>query len=263
MTFREPVILGRTGLKVSRLGLASGYGVPAHAVEKAFHEYSINYFYWASPRRSGMKKALRNLAADHRDNMVVVFQSYDHLGLVMSHFHDNGLLALGLEYADVLLLGWFNHYPSPRVLEAAVKLKEQGKVRFLALSGHRRANFRELLQRADSPIDIFMIRYNAANRGAESEVFPYLPKERRPGITTYTATRWSQLLKARKMPQGEKPLTASECYRFVLSNPAVDLCMTGPADAQQMEEGFKALDACPLSEEEMARIRRIGDYVHG
>jgi len=30
---------------VSRIGLASGYGVPAAAIEKAFHEYGINYLY--------------------------------------------------------------------------------------------------------------------------------------------------------------------------------------------------------------------------
>ena len=32
---------------VSRMGLASGYGVPAAAIEKAFHEYGVNYL-WVS-----------------------------------------------------------------------------------------------------------------------------------------------------------------------------------------------------------------------
>jgi hypothetical protein len=37
MDFKERVPFGRTGLMVSRIGLASGYGVPAAAIEKAFH----------------------------------------------------------------------------------------------------------------------------------------------------------------------------------------------------------------------------------
>ena len=65
------------------------------------------------------------------------------------------------------------------------------------------------------------------------------------------------------MPPGEKPLTAAECYRFVLTNPSVDLCMTGPADEKQMDEALEALDAGPLNEEEMARVRRIGRHIYG
>jgi hypothetical protein len=42
MSFREHTKLGRTGLEVSRLGIGSGYGVPAAAVERAFHEHGVN-----------------------------------------------------------------------------------------------------------------------------------------------------------------------------------------------------------------------------
>ena len=35
MTFNEPVVLGRTGLRVARLGIASGYGAPTEAFEEA------------------------------------------------------------------------------------------------------------------------------------------------------------------------------------------------------------------------------------
>jgi hypothetical protein len=37
MDLKKRVPFGRTGLKVSRMGLASGYGVPAAAIEKSFH----------------------------------------------------------------------------------------------------------------------------------------------------------------------------------------------------------------------------------
>lgn len=261
--FRIPVILGRTGLTVSRLGIASGYGAPAAAVEKAFHEYGINYFYWSTPRTAKMREGLGNLTKTHRDKIVIALQSYDHSGLLTPRAVNKGLKALGIEYADVLLLGWYNYFPK-RVVETALKLKEQGKIRFIAMSGHNRKLFGQLAQQEDSPIDIFMTRYNAVHRGAEKDIFPYLPEDtgKRPGITIYTATCWRKLLKESKMPAGEKPLTAADCYRFVLTNPHVDLCMHGPNSVEQLDDAMTLLDRGPLSSEEMERIKRIGDYIY-
>ncbi len=263
MDFRAPVTLGRTGLTVSRLGISASYGVPTHTVEKAYHEQGINLFYWGSIRRPRFGKAVRHLARTERDKMVIVLQSYDRTGTLMPVFFRRGLKALGIDYADILLLGLHNHAPSKRVLEAALEIQQQGLARFLAVSGHHRPFFGELAQKQDQPFDVFMIRYNAAHPGAETDIFPFLPKENRPGIFSYTATRWGHLLNPRKMPPGERPLTASDCYRFALTNPNVDACMTGPANEQQWNEAIPTLDAGPLSDAEMARIRRIGAHVHG
>lgn len=263
MDFGEKRILGRTSMAVSRLGLAGGYGVPAAGVEKAFHEYGINYFYWSTPRRAGMRDGLRNLVKNNRGDVIIVLQSYDHIGLTVKSAVQKGLKTLDIDYADVILLGLHNWYPFRAVLNGAMKLKERGLVRFIAMSGHNRKLFGKIAQEKDSPIDIFMVRYNAVHRGAEEDIFAHLPEENRPGITTYTATRWGQLLKPKKMPTGEKPLTASDCYRFALSNPHVDLCMMGPASEREMDEGVTALKKGPLSDEEIDRARKIGDYLHG
>ena len=263
MGFREYRILGRTGLKVSRLGAASGYGVPYDAVEKAFHEYGVNYFFWSSPRRNGLKVAVQHLVRSERDKMVIALQTYDHQGLFMRHFVEKGLRGLNIDYADVLILGWFNYIPRGRVIETAIKLKEEGKIRFVGMSGHKRTVFGQMAGEADNPVDVFMIRYNAVHRGAEADIFPFLPDESRPGIITYTTTCWSKLLKAGKMPPGERPLTSTDCYRFALSNPNVDLCLTGPRNKKEMDEALLTLDSLPLSEEERVRIERIGDFIHG
>jgi predicted aldo/keto reductase-like oxidoreductase len=79
----------------------------------------------------------------------------------------------------------------------------------------------------------------------------------------YTATCWRKLLKPKLMPAGERPLTAADCYRFVLSHPDVNVCLTAPATAEQMEDNLRALDAGPLDKEEMARVRRIGRHIYG
>ncbi len=82
-------------------------------------------------------------------------------------------------------------------------------------------------------------------------------------MVAFTATRWGKLLNAKKMPPGEAPLTAAECYRFVLSHPAVDVCMSGAKSVEEMRQNLALLDAGPLSPDEMARARRVGDFVYG
>jgi len=261
--FTKRRTLGKTGIEVSRLGVAGGYGISGNGVEKAYKEYGINYFYWSTPRRAGMGEGLRTLAKTNRDDIVIVLQTYDPIGIMTGRSVDKGLSALGVDHVDVLLLGWHNRYPMKRLIDAAQREKDAGRVRFIAMSGHNRKLFGRLAGMKDSPIDIFMTRYNAAHRGAETEIFPFLPKSGRPGVTIYTATRHGSLLKPKKMPTGEAPMTGADCYRFVLSHPDVDLCMTGPSDEAQLDEAARALKLGPLSDDEMARARRIGDYVHG
>ena len=65
------------------------------------------------------------------------------------------------------------------------------------------------------------------------------------------------------IPHGEKIPTAADCYRFVLSQPAVNICMTGPANAAQFEHALEALRRGPMAEEELAWMRRVGDAIYG
>ena len=46
MDFHAPRILGRTGLKVGRLGVASSYGAPAAAYEEAFERTETEWGPW-------------------------------------------------------------------------------------------------------------------------------------------------------------------------------------------------------------------------
>lgn len=261
--FSKQLVLGRSGLKVGRLGISSSYGAPAAAFEEAF-ERGCNYFVLGSfvkGRSKEMIKAVRNITRrGHRDKLVVCLMEYTHSHLIgKPHFY-RALKKLGMDYVDALMLGYYPNKPRKQVMDLALGLKEKGVVKHLALSGHKRKLFPSLL---DSPIDIFQVRYNAANSGAEKDVFPFCGGVNRPGMISFTATRWGQLLKESKMPPGEKPLTAKECYRFVLSNPAVDLCMTGARNMEMMRENLETLESGPLDPDEMERVRRIGDFVYG
>jgi len=57
--------------------------------------------------------------------------------------------------------------------------------------------------------------------------------------------------------------TATDCYRYVLSRPEVDVCLTGPANPAQMQAAFEALRRGPMSEDELAWMRRVGRAVAG
>jgi aryl-alcohol dehydrogenase-like predicted oxidoreductase len=253
-------ILGHTGLKVGRLGLAASYGAPAEAFEEAF-EKGCNYFYLGSGRhKAGMRRAIRSLCRQgKRDHLVIAVQTYARFGFLMEWIFKRKLRAIALERADVLVLGWHNRAPSPGLAAWAQQMKAKGLCRFLAMSGHQRKLFPQMA--AAGQFDLFHVRYNAAHRGAEKEVFPHLMGDGRPGLVSYTATRWGQLLNPKKMPSQEAVPRPADCYRFVLTNPAVDVCMCGPKNMDQMRAALPALELGPLGEDDMARMRRIGDYV--
>ena len=263
MDFETPTGLGRTGLSVSRLGIRAAGGVPVRAIEKAYAERGINTFYLGGFGKKTMEEALRGLCRRERERLVVIFQTFDMSGFFMKWSHERALKAIGSSYADILILGWAHREPYGTWVEKAVRLKEEGKVRFLGLSCDKPFLLGEMVASRDSPFDVYLMRYNAVNPAAEENVFPNLPKGDPPGIITCTATAWGQLLQARRMPPGEEPLTAADCYRFALSSPAVDLCLMEPRNEQEMEDGLAALKEGGLSRGEMGRIRWIGGHVQG
>jgi aryl-alcohol dehydrogenase-like predicted oxidoreductase len=252
--------LGSTGLTVGPLGMAASYGAPAEAFEEAF-DRGCNYFYLGGGRRkAGMKQAIRNICSQGlRDKLVIAFQSYARFGYLMEWVFKSRLRAMGLERADILVLGWHNRRPSPGLVTRARAMKSKGLCSYLAMSGHQRSLFPQLA--AEGQFDLFHVRYNAAHRGAQTEIFAHLQGNGRPGIVTYTATRWGQLLNPHKMPPGESVPAPADCYRFALSNPAVDVCMCGPQDISQVRDALQTLELGPLDSGDMERMKRIGDYV--
>ena len=254
----DRAVLGRTGLEVCRLGVAATYGVPASAVDRAF-EQGVNYLYWGSRRTDAFAQAIRNLAP-HRERFLLVVQSYSRVAGLVAWSLERALREARCDYADVLLLGLWNSPVWPRILDAARAVRDRGLARRLALSTHNRRLVPQLAGGAD--FDVFHVRYNAVHTGAEHDIFPHLG-DGRPGIVAFTATSWRQLLGHRRISKHERTPTAGDCYRFVLTNPAVDVCLTGPSSAAQMDHALEALRQGPMSEEAMAWMRRVGRAIYG
>jgi hypothetical protein len=52
--------------------------------------------------------------------------------------------------------------------------------------------------------------------------------------------------------------TAGDCYRFNLTNPAVDLCLTDPRSVADLTAALEALEKGPMTSVEMGWMRRVG-----
>jgi aryl-alcohol dehydrogenase-like predicted oxidoreductase len=253
--FDTPRTLGKTGLSVSAIALGSSYGVGGRDIERAF-DHGVNTFMYGSLRRPGFARGVRALAK-HREKTVIAMQTYSRVGFLMKPFVWTALRSLGTDYVDVLGLAWWNDVPSRRIWDAALALKDAGLVRHIMISCHHRPSFESFMRH--EACDAWMVRYNAGHPGAEREVFPLLGDEAgaRPGVFAFTATRWGSLLKG---APNEKTPRATDCYRFALSAPRVDAVITGPKDAHELDEALEAMQLGPMSEEELAWMKRVGAH---
>jgi len=249
--------LGRSEIPVSRLGLAGGYGIDADGVVRAFHELGVNYFF-VTPRFKPLVEGLRRLVKEgHRKDIVLAMGANVPTGWGVPRAFESAAKAIGTDTIDVFHLFWVqaHWYVTGNTWPAMQKLKEEGKVRALAVSIHDRPMARQLVD--ELSLDALMIRYNAAHRGAEKEIFATLPTPR-PGIVAYTATRWGKLLKPAK---GLAAMSAPECYRFVLGNPSVDTVLCGAGSYDELAANAAGVMQGPLAEERLGEVRAFGDAV--
>ncbi|HMR05536.1 MAG TPA: aldo/keto reductase [Polyangiaceae bacterium] len=249
--------LGKSGIVVSRLGLAGSFGIDADAVERAYHEFGINYFF-VTPRMKGLVTGIKRLiAAGHREDLVIAAGASIPTGGGVERSWAKQAKLFGVDSIDVFHLFWVqaDWYVSGRTWPAMQKLKQTGKVRALAMSCHDRPRARAFVD--ELSLDALMLRYNAAHRGAEREVFDSLGDER-PGIVSYTATRWGRLLKT---AGGLGPMTGPECYRFVLGHPKVDVALCGARDFAELAADVAGVLAGPLPAQRLAEVQRFGDAV--
>jgi aryl-alcohol dehydrogenase-like predicted oxidoreductase len=246
--------------RVHRLGLAANFGLSAGGCEAAF-DAGLNYVFW-TPRMDTMTPVLKARLQQDRERMVVATgPTTGWFGSHLKRATDKLLLTLNTDYIDVFQLFWLGKTSAwtQGTIEALLELRESGKVRRIGVSIHDRARAGTLAQ--DSPLDLLMVRYNAAHPGAEQDIFPHI-EATRTATVAYTATRWRKLLKRPRAWTGRVP-TAADCYRFCLSNDAVDIVLCGPKTEDQLLANLEGLAKGPMQDDEMAWMREFGRVVHG
>jgi aryl-alcohol dehydrogenase-like predicted oxidoreductase len=176
------------------------------------------------------------------------------------------LAALRTDYVDVLTLYYVEEADEWRQLAApggAVEYlraaKRDGAVRRVGVTSHQRTLAAEMAR--SGLLDVLMVRYNAAHRGAEREVFPVTDPLGVP-VIAYTATRWGALMRPTPDdPPGFAVPPAADWYRFVLQSPSVAVTLAAPAGRAELEQDLEVLRAGPLSADEYARLAGHGERV--
>jgi aryl-alcohol dehydrogenase-like predicted oxidoreductase len=260
--FSSRVPLGNTGIQVSRLTLSLTYRPGPTAVNEAL-DAGVNLFFGYG-FDTQFTSAFRKQVKANRADFVLATGAYN---LIWGHPNlrkslEKRLRQLNTDYIDIFLfLGVMKPKQCPEsVLEELARFRQEGKVRAIGISCHDRKFAGQLAR--DGKVDVLMTRYNAAHRGAEQDVFPHLASHN-VGLMSYTATRWTELIRRPgKWPKDEPYPTASECYRFVLSNSQVNTCLTAPANVKQLRENLSVLHQGPLEDEELDLLKRVGDTIH-
>lgn len=145
-------------------------------------------------------------------------------------------------------------------LEFCATAQRDGRIRMLGVTSHQRRLAAEMA--ASGLLDMLMIRYNAAHRGAEEEIFP-VTVERGMPVVVYTCLRWGALLRATpEDPPGFVVPSAPAWYRFALQHPAVTVALMAPETRGELEEDLQVLRSTgPLSAAEHAQLAAHGQRV--
>ncbi len=286
--------LGKTGLNVSPLGIGGGNGLSSEDTLYAF-ERGVNYFFFSSDLHHHSYResaaALRSLCGQGsavRDNVVLATVSYLNnpdkiMAILIDQFRE-----LRIDYIDVFHWGWINDrdecgqlFDTTRKLqdggqlarifreqvlqaeEINQELMSRGLVRFAGASFHSRAMARQWLP----ALDVLMLRYNLAHLGVERGIFPQLSgdKSRDPGLVVFNVGHEGQRLISTPppaYPADRYVPTIPDCYRYALSNPYVDVVLTGPQSRRELDDALTVLEKGPCSPEEYAQMREYGANWH-
>jgi predicted aldo/keto reductase-like oxidoreductase len=145
-------------------------------------------------------------------------------------------------------------------LEFCRQAQRAGQVRFLGVTTHQRPLAANMVR--SGLLDLLMIRYNAAHRGAEHDVFPVTDAVGIP-VVVYTCLRWGALLEPTPDdPPGFVVPRPPAWYRFALQSPSVSIALMAPDNRAELDEDLTVLDAPDLlTENEYAALAAHGQRV--
>jgi predicted aldo/keto reductase-like oxidoreductase len=251
---------------VCRLGLATRGDTHLTQADVLFAlDHGINFLNWCGTP-DALSQSIAALGPRRREVLVCV-QFEARTAAEAERELDRLLRELATEYIDVLTFYYVEELEEWRqlsgpggALEFCHAAQRRGQVRLLGLTSHQR---RLAAAAAESGLlNLLMIRYNAAHRGAEKEVFPVTDARRMP-VVVYTCLRWGALLRATPDdPAGFVVPRAPWWYRFALQAPSVALALAAPEQRAELEEDMTVLHANgPLSAEDYAALAEHGQRV--
>jgi predicted aldo/keto reductase-like oxidoreductase len=249
-----------------RLGLATR-GSSALTPDDVQHAVAsgVNFLNWCGVA-DGLSAFIADLGERRRDVAVCV-QFEARMAADAKIELEQILTQLRTDYIDVLTFyyveereEWQQIIAPAGALEFCVAAQHEGRIRAIGATSHQRRLAADMAR--SGLLDMLMIRYNAAHRGAESDVFP-VTTERQLPVVVYTCLRWGALLRSTPDdPPGFAVPCAPSWYRFALQHPAVTVALMAPENRAELDEDLQVLQqAQPLSVEEQAKLAAHGQRV--
>ena len=260
---QRTVVLGPGMPEVCRLGLATrgNTHLKSADIERAV-ERGVNYLNWCG-HPDGLSNAVARMGSARRQVVVAAqFQSRSardaerEFASMLDELKTDSIDVLTLYYVESKS-EWDELIAPGGALEYLVEQKRRGRLKMIGLTSHQRALAAEWAQ--SEKLDLLMIRYNAAHRGAERDVFPIT----RIPVVTFTGLRWKALLdRTPDDPPDSTPPSAVECYRFCLAHPAVAVALAAPGNRDELDADLALLDDWRApEEEERDSLRAHGERV--
>lgn len=268
------VSLGGGTPPVCRLGLATRGNTHLDPDDVAYAvDRGVTYLNWCG-HPDGLSRAVSRMDAAAQDRIVVAWQLQASEGDAALRELDRALDELGRDRVDVVTFyyvespgEWKRIASDDGALPAMRRAQEQGRVGLIGMTSHQRAMAAAIaagdLGPDGRPLDLLMLRYNAAHRGAEEDVFPVTDPLGIP-VVAYTCLRWGALpASTPEDPEGFEPPPAPEWYRFALANPSVAVALAAPDGREELEDDLSLLDDWrPPDAEAMDVLKAHGDRVY-
>ena len=251
---------------VLRLGLSTRGNTHLSASDvRLAMDRGVNYLNWCG-HEDGLSRAIARLSREEREKVVVAYQFSARTAAAAEGELAGVLATLDTDYLDVPTLYYVESEPDWEEicsrggsLAYLTRAKEAGRVRMVGLTSHQR----KLAARwaGSGCLDLLMIRYNAAHRGAEEDVFP-VTRELDIPVVAFTCLRWRHLLQPQPSESPHQVPPATEWYRFVLASPAVGVALMAPNGREELLQDLSLLDDWRApGPETLARLRVRGDRV--
>jgi predicted aldo/keto reductase-like oxidoreductase len=252
--------------KVCRLGLATrgGSRLRPEDVEFAIAR-GLNYLNWCG-QTDALSRTIGALGPE-RSKVVVAIQFQSRSAGDAAREFDSILAELRTAYLDIATLyyveseeEWQQIISPGGAMEHLIAQKQAGRLHRIGLTSHQRGL--AAVWAKTGLLDLLMIRYNAAHRGAEHDIFPVTSQRKLP-VVTFTGLRWGALLRSTtEDPAGYELPMPRDCYRFCLANPHVSVALAAPSDRRELEHDLALLDDWRApSQSELEAIRAHGDRV--
>jgi aryl-alcohol dehydrogenase-like predicted oxidoreductase len=253
-------ILGRTGLTVTRLGIGGAYCQTPDGYRAAL-DCGVNYLDTARAYRDGDdERVVGQAIAGRRHEIVLATKSGRRDAAGAREELETSLRLLGTDYVDIWQLHYLNTQAEREqalgpggAMEAAIRAREQGLVRYIGVTGHDWAEVTQAV--ATGLFDTILCWYNCAMVEPEELLFPQAVAQG-SGVVIMNATRTDKLLSADDVPAAE------DFYRYVLSHPAVSLTVMGLRDLERFERIARALaERATLDPEERRQLEAYGAHL--